>query len=102
MVVGVSREVVGLADDYVKANPQTSASREEVENAAYFAKAVDDPKNYPPRDAEMQAAVKDRQASEEITRNLREASGQKATPSPEEEQRRMEERMHAQLDNQKA
>jgi hypothetical protein len=102
LVAGVSQEVVDLADGYVKANSESGATREEVENAAYFAKSVADPEKYPPRDGEMEAAVKDRQASEEVARNLREATGHDATLSPEEEQQQMEERMRSQLDHQKA
>jgi hypothetical protein len=102
LVTGIGQEVTNLADAYVKANPETTATREEVENAAYFAKSVDDQEKYPPRDEQMQADVEDRQASEEIARNLREASGQEATLSPEEEQRQLEDRMQAHLDHHKA
>jgi hypothetical protein len=101
IAAGVAAEVKGLADEYTKANPNSGAAPEELQNAAYFAKAVDNPERFPPLSDEMKSQVEDRQASEEIARNLRESSGKSPDLSPEEQQAQMQDRMQEQFDRQK-
>jgi hypothetical protein len=94
-------EVKNLADDFSRAQPDSGATTEELYLSAYFAKSVEDGEKFPPLDAEMKSAVADRQASETIARNLREAAGRPVDHSPEEAALQREDRMQTHLDHQK-
>jgi hypothetical protein len=101
VVTGFATEVTNLANGYESSHPDSGATQEEIQNAAYFAKSVDDPERFPPLNDEMKNEVAERQASEAIAHNLREALDQNPELSPEEQQLQMEERMQTHLDYQK-
>jgi hypothetical protein len=90
-------EVNELAEAYEMANPGSGSTPEEIRNAAYFAKSVDDPARFAPRSDEETALVEDRQATEEIVQNLRESSGRSSELTSEERQALMEERMQTHM-----
>jgi hypothetical protein len=94
-------EVKDLADDFSRAHPDSGATTEELQRSAYFAESVENSEKFPPLDAEMKSAVADRQASETIARNLREASERPIELSPEEVALQREDRMQAHLIHQK-
>jgi hypothetical protein len=90
-------EVSKQAEQYAQAHPDSGATEEELYNAAYFAKSVDDSERFPPRDNEEERLVTDRQSYEEIAGNLREGSGESRELSEEEQQTQMEDRMQAHI-----
>jgi hypothetical protein len=97
---GVLQEVQSIANDFVAANPNSGATQEQLENAAYFAKAVDNPEQFPPRNDQEKSQVEDRQASEEIAKSIRETNGSPGL-SPQEQQAQVQDRMQEYLDRQK-
>jgi hypothetical protein len=94
---GVAAEVVDLADSYANAHPDSGATAEELQSAAYFAKSIEDPEKFPPLNEEMKSEVENWQLTDKIVQNLREASGKSPDLSPEEQQLQMEERMQAHM-----
>jgi hypothetical protein len=96
-----SDDVKIAAQSFSDANPDSGTSPEQVEKAAYFALAVDDPVRYPPFDDEMDAQLQERRAYEEIGNKLREGGGANTMSKEERQAFLTEDRMQSYLDQQK-
>jgi hypothetical protein len=72
-----------------------------IAEATYFARAVDDPKNYPPLNSEMKEAIEERQAYERAETAMRGGRTADRDVSKQEKQELMEERIEAYLDRHK-
>lgn len=97
---GVSAEVNDIANSFSAAHPDVP--QEQVQEAAYYAKAVDDPEKYPPLNDGMKTEIEERQAYERVGEKLRAAGEEPGSLSDEQKQElMMEDRMQSYLDRQK-
>jgi hypothetical protein len=98
---GVMSEVAFIAGSFATANPESGLSQADLEQAAYFAKSVEDTEKYPPLNSAMQEAVEERQAYERAETAMGEKSVGNQEPPEQDQQAQLYERMQAHLERQK-
>jgi hypothetical protein len=97
---GVTAEIHDIASSFSASHPDVP--QEQVQEAAHYAKSVEDPERCPPRDEQMAADVAERQAYERVGEKLRAAGQEPGSFSDEQKQEFMrEDRMESYIDRQK-